>query len=143
MLKNIQILVKISQLKLDEKRRELASIQSRRDNLLRIVDEIEEEIRLEMSNINKNQDARDFLQNFINGARERQDDLRTEAEKLIPEIDRIRLQVSEQFTEVKKFETVLENKVQEAKLEEQKKTQLELDEIAMQKHSSKNISASG
>lgn len=134
MPKNLRTLIKIAQFELDERRRELVEIQAKQDKIFAQINELEESIQYELSNVKTNQDAQAYINGFVNGARVRQENLREEAKKFVPEIEKKMVEVSDKFTEVKKFETVLESKLEAIAYDEQKKKQLELDEIALQKH---------
>lgn len=134
MLNNIRTLIKIANTELDEKRKELSSLLGRRDELFRQVEAIDSQVQSEIENADKNKDSKSFLQNYIYISRERQKELRSQAENMLPEINKLTDQVREKFTEMKKFETVLENKLEEIEYERLKKDQQELDEISIQRH---------
>jgi len=135
MTKNLKTLIKISQFELDKKRRELGEITSRQDGFYKQIKDIDGIVESEQKAAITNEKIREFLSSFIFASKEKQKNLREEAKKLEPEIQKKTSEISEAFTEVKKYETVLENKLEQEAYEENKKNQLEIDEVAMQKFS--------
>jgi flagellar export protein FliJ len=68
---------------------------------------------------------------YIHGVRIKEGILLDEIDKLNPQINRITDEVAEIFSEMKKFEIVKENRELEAEAELQRKSQLEIDEMAI------------
>ncbi len=139
MIDNLKTLIKIARFELDEKRRELVNLQNKKQNILNNITEIDSQMEFEIKNSESNGDAKILLPFYIENMKSKQKYLLESANKLNPDIDKMTIKISEKFNEVKKFEIVLEQKLEELEYEASKKSQLELDEIAILLHERKNL----
>ena len=134
MVKTLNTLVKITEYELEEKRKELNSFLNEKE---RLVDEItmmenvflEEQKKSEMLG----HELRLYLPRFLALTRDKQKIMIEQIERLNPDIERLTDELYEVFTENKKYEILRDQKLQELKQALEKKTQLELDEIAVMK----------
>lgn len=132
MLKPLATLIKINRAQLDEKRKELAVLLNTKQAYIDEIVRMEAEIKSEGENLMKlEEDFRPMFLSFIEATRRKEGILLDEIDKLNPGIEKKSDEIAEIYSETKKFEIVKENRELEIELELQRKTQLEIDEIAM------------
>jgi flagellar export protein FliJ len=129
-MKSLTTLIKLYRKQLDDKRIELVREQETLDELNKILIYIREEIRQEKNVAEKSSVGRYSFPGYIGqavGSERRIANLIAEQEN---KIEAIRDAIAEQFSELKKYEILLEVKQSNAAKEEARLEQIELDEIA-------------
>ncbi len=132
MLKSLSTLIKVNKAQLDEKRKELAAFLDKKQKCVDEIKAMEDSIKFEAENLIKlHEDFRPMFLTYLEATRVREGQLLDEIDKLNPHINRISDEIREIFSEMKKFEIVKENRENEIEAEMMRKTQMEIDEIAM------------
>lgn len=133
MVKTLNTLVKITEYEIEEKRKALNKVLSEKESLVNNVKQLEEAYIEESNRLNNIEDVslRAFLPRFLAHTREKQKLIINKIESLNPMIEKLTDELYEVFIENKKYEILRDQKLEDLKQELQKKTQLELDEIAL------------
>ena len=127
-------LLRLQRWTLDEKRRQASDLELLIERLVQDInkldDQVEHEIQASRANIELQRQLPGYRQ-VMKGRRERLDkslvDLRGELEKL-------REQITEAFSELKKTEQTVKNRHQRQRVIERRKEQANLDEVGLQLH---------
>jgi flagellar export protein FliJ len=127
-------LIRLQRWTLDEKRRQANDLELLIERLVQDInkldDQVEHEIQASRANIELQRQLPGYRQ-VMKGRRERLDkslvDLRGELEKL-------REQITEAFSELKKTEQTVKNRQQRQRVIERRKEQANLDEVGLQLH---------
>lgn len=135
MVKTLNTLVKITEYELEEKRKELNRVLNQKENLMNNIQQLEEAYIAESKKAEELKDIslKGFLPRFLALTRDKQKLMITQIENLNPEIEKLTDELYEVFIDNKKYEVLRDQKLEELRQELQKKTQLELDEIALMK----------
>ncbi len=132
MLKSLSTLIKIHKAQLDDKRKQLAILL---DNKQQKIDEIkwlEESIMIEGNNLHQlNEEFRPTFLGYLTGVRMKEGILLDEIEKLNPRINEVTDEISEIFSEMKKYEIVKDNREEQIESELARREQMEIDEMAI------------
>jgi flagellar export protein FliJ len=119
---------------LDEKRRQASDLELLIERLVQDINKLDEQVEHEIQASRANLELQRQLPGYrqmMKGRRERLDkslvDLRGELEKL-------REQITEAFSELKKTEQTVKNRQQRQRLVERRKEQANLDEVGLQLH---------
>jgi len=132
MLKSLTTLIKINKAQLDEKRRQLAVLLDKKQQHIDEIKRLEDSIKYESDNLARTAaDFRPMFLNFVMGVRKKEEVILAEIDKLNPQINKMTDEISIIFSEMKKYEIVKENRETELELELQRKTQIEIDEMAI------------
>lgn len=136
MQKALKTLIKISQSRLDERRRALVAVLEQKERILSKANITQAEMQEEQKKFANNQDIelKILLKNYLLNAKKKQEELIQQANKLNPQINRINEEVRNLFSEVKKYEIIKEQQLTKQRQLLSKKEQLEQDEIAIQKY---------
>ncbi len=135
MLKPLATLIKISRAQLDEKRKELAVLLNKKQSLIDEIKMMEESIVSEAENLDKLQaEFRPTFLMYLEATRIREGQILQEIDKMNPAINKVSDEIAILFAEAKKYEIVKENRENEIELELQRRTQMEIDEIAIMSH---------
>jgi len=129
-MKSLAILIKLHRKMLDDKRIELVREQETLDELNKILAHIRQEMLQEKNVAEKSLVGRYSFPGYIGqavGSEKRITELIKEQES---KIEAIRDAIAEEFSELKKYEILLEVKQRDAAKEEARLEQIELDEIA-------------
>lgn len=127
-------LIRLQRWTLDEKRRQAGDLELLIERLVQDIIKLDEQVEreIEASRVNLElQRALPGYRNAMKGRRERMDksliDLRGELEKL-------REQITEAFSDLKKTEQTVKNREQRQRLAERRKDQAISDEVGLQQH---------
>jgi len=136
-MKGLATLIKLHKRTLDELRRRMVNLENQKSELQRLSTALNEELRTEMALATKTAEMRNFFGDFAKRIKARQDKIASEIIALDKQMERLRIEISEAFTELKKFEIAQENaKLREKEAASRKET-IEMDEIAAQQYSRK------
>jgi flagellar FliJ protein len=137
--KPLKTLIKISKGELDAKRQELAAFLNKKERKILDIKKLNDDLEAERDNLPQNPEAVRVFDIFILSTRNKQARIIQDIEQLLdPEIGRLTDEIAEKFSEMKKYEIMLERRLEEARKELNKKTQSELDEIALTQFNLKN-----
>jgi flagellar protein FliJ len=127
-------LMRLQRWTLDEKRRQASDLELLIERLVQDINKLDEQVEHEIQASRANLELQRQLPGYrqmMKGRRERLDkslvDLRGELEKL-------REQITEAFSELKKTEQTVKNRQQRQRLVERRKEQANLDEVGLQLH---------
>jgi flagellar biosynthesis chaperone FliJ len=135
MLKALTTLIKINKALLDEKRKQLGLLLDKKQKFIEEIKRIEEEIKSEGEKLPETKEEfRPSYINFVFGCRIKEEMIFNELDKLNPLINKITDEISEVFSEMKKYEILKEAKQDEILKEIARKNQIEIDEIAIMNH---------
>lgn len=135
MAANIKSLIRLHEWNVDEKRRKLGE-------LLRLQGDLEEQLRqLEAEHERERQAAADdptgaglTYANYAHHVRQRRDNLKDSIEQMEIVIGYARDELADSYQELKKYETVEQNRQRRYELEQSRREQIMLDEVALNQH---------
>jgi flagellar biosynthesis chaperone FliJ len=132
MLKPLATLIKINKAQIDEKRKALAVLLDSKQQRLREIKKMEDSILFEADNLkNIQEDFRPQFLYYIEAIRLKEAIILEEIDNINPQIEKTSEEIAEIFSEMKKFEIVKDNREAELEAELIRKTQIDIDEIAM------------
>ena len=115
-----------------KKRKQLVILLDQKQQKIDEIKWYEESIKSEGENVmNLKEEFRPMFLSYISAVRIKEGILLDEIDKLNPQINKITDEISLVFSEMKKYEIVKENREEELELELQRKTQIEIDEMAI------------
>ena len=127
-------LMRLQRWTLDEKRRQATDLELLIERLIQDINKLDEQVEHEIEASRANLELQPALPGYrqvMKGRRERMDkslvDLRSELEKL-------REQITEAFSDLKKTEQTVKNREQRQRLAERRKDQAISDEVGLQQH---------
>lgn len=135
MAANIKSLIRLHEWNVDEKRRKLGE-------LLRLQDELREQLKQLEAQFEREKKAAaadptgaglTFLA-YAETVRQRRDNLNDSITQMDMVINHARDELSEAYQELKKFETVEKNRQRRYELEQNRREQIMLDEVALNQH---------
>ena len=133
-MKGLATLIKLSKRTLDELRRKLVSLEEQKNQFELLARVLDEELRREMELASKTFEMSNFFGGFATRIKERQDKIAEQIADLDKQMEALRAEISEAFSELKKYEIAQENAKQRAAQEATRKETIALDEIAGQQH---------
>jgi flagellar export protein FliJ len=133
-MKGLATLIKLHKRTLDELRRSMASLENQKEQLLLLSRTLQEELKKEMELAAKTPEMRGFFGDFAKRMRVRQEKIAAEIKELDKQMDKLRGEIAEAFSELKKYEIAEENARLRAAEAASRKETIELDEIAGQQH---------
>jgi flagellar FliJ protein len=133
-VKGLATLIKLSKRKLDELRRKLGNLEGQKTQLEEAIRKLSEELAREMELAGKQPEMSGFFGGFAKRIQQRQEAMHQEIKKIEIEITKTRDEISEAFSEQKKYEIAADNAKKRAAEEQNRKDTIALDEIAEQQH---------
>lgn len=135
MAANIKSLIRLHEWNVDEKRRKLGE-------LLRLQADLEDQlVRLEADHEREKQAATDdplnagvAYPNYAHQVRQRRENLQDSIQQMEIVIGHARDELSESYQELKKYESVEQNRLRRYELEQARREQILLDEVALNQH---------
>lgn len=140
MAANIKSLIRLHEWNVDEKRRKLGE-------LLRLQADLEDQLlRLEEQHERERQAATDdptgagiAYPSYAKMVRQRRDNLQDSIRQMEIVIGYARDELADAYQELKKYETVEQNRQRRYELEQARREQIMLDEVALNQHRRKNL----
>jgi len=129
-MKSLATLIKLYRKRLDDKRIELVREQETLDELNKILAHIREEMRQEKKVAEKSLEGRYTFPGYVGQAINSERRIASLIKEQENKIEAIRDAIAEEFSELKKYEILLEVKQRSAAKEEARLEQTQLDEIA-------------
>jgi flagellar export protein FliJ len=120
----------LKRFQVDEKRRQLAQIESMIAEFNRMADELDDQIRSEQERVGITDVTHFAYPTFAKAAADRRDNLRNSAHELDDQLQRARDELSEAIEELKKFEQLEERDQQRERTAQEMAEQDLLDEVA-------------
>jgi flagellar export protein FliJ len=137
MKKGIDTLIKLRKRVLDELRRSLASLENQKAQLKNVSARLEDELLREIKLAATQPEMGNFFGDFAKRIKNRQQEIANEIKALDKKMDKLPLEISEAYSELKKFEIARENAKKREAAELNRKETIALDEIAGQQHQRK------
>ena len=144
MAANIKSLIRLNEWNVDEKRRklgELLRLQADLEDQLKRLDE--EHVREQRAAAADPTGAGLTYPNYAHHVRQRRDNLQDSIAQMEIVIGYARDELSESYQELKKYETVEQNRQRRHELEQARREQTMLDEVALNQHRRKKRAARG
>ncbi len=129
-MKTRDSLIRLKRFQVDEKRRQLAQIESMVAEFNRMADELDEQIRTEQERVGITDVTHFAYPTFAKAAATRRDNLRNSAHELDDQLQRAQDELSEAIEELKKFEQLEERDHQRERHAQDQAEQDMLDEVA-------------
>jgi len=129
-MKTRDSLIRLKRFQVDEKRRQLAQIESMIAEFNRMADELDDQIRSEQERVGITDVTHFAYPTFAKAAADRRDNLRNSAHELDDQLQRAQDELSEAIEELKKFEQLEERDQQRERTAQELEEQDQLDEIA-------------
>jgi flagellar FliJ protein len=129
-MKTRDSLIRLKKFQVDEKRRQLAQIESMIADFNRMADELDDQIRAEQERVGITDVTHFAYPTFAKAAATRRDNLKNSALELDEQLERARDELNEAIEELKKFEQLEERDQHRERVAEDMAEQDELDEIA-------------
>jgi flagellar FliJ protein len=130
-MKSIQTLIKLNKQKLDEKRRELAELSTQKDQLLEYSRLMHEELRIEMEFAAREPEMSMTFSGYKKMILGRQENITVAVRDLDKRSAILTDEISDIYSEVKKYEIVLQQKIAAEEKERKSKEEKNLNEIAL------------
>ena len=131
-MKGINTLIKLSKRKLDELRRDLAKLESQKGQLQEAIKKLAQELEHEMSIATKQVEMSGFFGGFSKRIKLRQEEITKEIKALDDRMKLLSAQITEAFSELKKYEIAKENHRLREEEKAKRRETIMLDEIAGQ-----------
>lgn len=129
-MKTRDSLIRLKRFQVDEKRRQLAQIESMISEFNRMADELDEQIRTEQERTGITDVTHFAYPTFAKAAADRRDNLRNSAHELDDQLQRAQDELSEAIEDLKKFEQLEERDQQRERTAQEMAEQDLLDEVA-------------
>ena len=133
-MKNLTTLIKLHKRKVDDLRRDLGKMENEKSQLQLATEKLKQELQDEIRLAEKQPEMSTFFGGFADRIRKRQEQIQKEIIMLDLQMIALRDDISEAFSELKKFEIALDNAKQRKKEDEARKETVMLDDIAAQQH---------
>lgn len=133
-MKTLNTLIRLAKFEVDERRRAMKVLLEREDEILRAIAELDDHVRIEAEAARNEPDFATSYGTFLRRARSERASLLEKLEELRPAIEAARDALAEAFEELKKVEITRDNRKEEIKREEERREQIELDEVGLQSH---------
>ena len=129
-MKTRDSLIRLKRFQVDEKRRQLAQIESMIAEFNRMADDLDVQITSEQERVGITDVTHFAYPTFAKAAADRRDNLRNSALELDDQLQRAQDELSEAIEELKKFEQLEERDHQREKTAQEMAEQDQLDEVA-------------
>lgn len=129
-MKTRDSLIRLKRFQVDDKRRQLAQIESMIAEFHRMADELDEQIVTEQQRVGITDVTHFAYPTFAKAAATRRDNLKNSASELDEQLERARDELNEAIEELKKFEQLEERDQQRERSAQEASEQEMLDEVA-------------
>jgi flagellar FliJ protein len=131
-MKGLKTLIKLHRRKLDELRRRMGVLENQKNQLLAQSLRLSKELEQEIAMASQKPEMGQFFGGFAKRIQKRQEDIAAEVRKLDQQMAKLRDEIAEAFTEIKKFEIAEQNAKLRAEEELRRKETIMLDDIGAQ-----------
>lgn len=129
--KTLTTLIRMHKNQLDELRTELTSLENQKAQLYALIETLIKQLEDELQLAETMPEMAHFFGEFSSRIKKRQEDIRDEIYNLDRQMDALSEEISEAFSEMKKFEITHDLQVQEEEKALVRQEQIELDDIAV------------
>ncbi len=130
----IEKLIRFHKFDLDEKQRYLRELEEQEARIQEVIDAIDEEVQSEQAFSRGEANFAPYYGGYATRTKSRREALVDELSKAHEVVEEARETVVQAFEELKKYEITKDKQDHRAYLEEERQTQIELDEIALTTH---------
>ena len=130
-MKSIEVLIKIKKKELDEKRLQISELETQKNQMLDYSEQMKVELKSEEEFASRDPYSSITFDSYRNKIKERQQNISVAVKDIKRQADIINHEMAEIFNEMKKYEIILERKLEEAKIEQKAKDEKALNEIAI------------
>ena len=134
----IDKLIRFHKFDLDEKRRVLRELEEKEASVQQTINNLDEEIRAEQSFSRGQADFAPYYGGYASRSKSRRDTLESELAHVHVEVEASREAVIQAFEEIKRYEITKDRQDHREYLETERKSQIELDEVALMAYQRKN-----
>jgi flagellar protein FliJ len=127
-------LLRLQRWTLDEKRRQAGDLELLIDRLVQDITQLDDAVAHEIEAARASIELQRMLPGYRQAMKERRGRLERSLIDLRGELDKLREQIAEAFSELKKTEQTVNNRQQRQRLAERRKDQAISDEIGLQQH---------
>jgi flagellar FliJ protein len=127
-------LLRLQRWTLDEKRRQAGDLELLIDRLVQDITQLDDAVAHEIAAARASIELQRMLPGYRQAMKERRGRLERSLIDLRGELDKLREQIAEAFSELKKTEQTVNNRQQRQRLAERRKDQAISDEIGLQQH---------
>ena len=127
-------LLRLQRWTLDEKRRQASDLELLIERLIQDIAQLDGAVAREIEAARASIDLQRALPGYRQAMKERRERLERSQTDLHGELDKLREQITEAFSELKKTEQTVKNREQRQRLAERRKDQAISDEIGLQQH---------
>lgn len=131
-MKSRETLIRLKRFQVDEKRRQVAQIETMIAEFDRMSGDLDREIQVEQDRAGIHDPAHFAYPTYAKAAMTRRDNLRRSADELKGQLEEARLALAEAFEEMKKVEILEERDHERERVAENAREQAELDRIGSQ-----------
>jgi flagellar FliJ protein len=140
-VKGLSALIRLHRWQLDEKRRELAELQRLEDGMLGQVQRLEDEVAAEQDFAQSAETGGITYGGFARGVIHRRQKVEETIAAIRSQIELKREDLAGAFRDLKRYEITLKEREKRDRVAADRRTQGDLDEIAMQQHRRKAVAA--
>lgn len=133
-MKSRDTLIRLKRFQVDEKRRQVAQIETMLAEFARMAADLDREILAEQERAGIHDVAHFAYPTYARAAMQRRDNLKQSADELAGQLEDARSQLAEAFEELKKIEQLEERDGQRERAAETGREQAEMDRLGLQGH---------
>lgn len=130
-MKSLKTLIKLQQRELDLLRRQVSSLEGARDTLISNIEHLHDELMKELEAASTMADMRGFFGDFSDTIKKRQRVMAGKVVQLEQQIQELGIEITNRFSELKKFEIALENHMKREKEKIARREQADMDEMGL------------
>lgn len=130
-MKSIKVLIRVKQRELDALKRQQSILEKRREELYMMIIQLGDRLVQEMKMAKDMPEMAHFFGDFSASIKKRQDQAYAQIRKLDKELDKLAEQLTEKFSELKKFELAYAAWAKREAEKVRKREQLEMDEVGI------------
>jgi len=127
-------LIRLQRWTLDEKRRQASDLELLIERLIQDIIKLDEQVEREIEASRADLELQRALPGYRNAMKSRRERLDKSLVDLRGELEKLREQITEAFSELKKTEQTVKNRHQRQRVAERRKEQANLDEVGLQLH---------
>ena len=127
-------LMRLQRWTLDEKRRQATDLELLIERLIQDINKLDEQVEREIEASRADLELQRALPGYRNAMKSRRERLDKSLVDLRGELEKLREQITEAFSELKKTEQTVKNRQQRQRLAERRKDQAISDEVGLQQH---------
>ena len=139
-MKSIKTLLRVKQREMDALKRQQGILENQREEIYLIIDGLGNQLQSELKAAQTMPEMAHFFGDFSASIKQRQEMMHGHLRRLEAELDKITLQLRERFSEMKKYELALTNWQKRKDEAAARRSQQEMDEIAIRGYVRRDVS---